>query len=210
MADVTEATFETDVIERSSTVPVVVDLWAEWCGPCRALTPILEKVIGETQGLVELAKVNTEENPAVYAAFQVQGIPAVFAFIDGKIVDGFIGAKPEREVVEFVQRLLDIKAGKVPLGGDGEEHDDGDAAEGETPDDGAVISEPGDATAESEPTPALSDAEGDEVEAELKELLTKVKGDEEAREAFLALLEKLGPDDPRTNTYRRKLATALF
>lgn len=206
MADVTEATFETDVIERSKTVPVVVDLWAEWCGPCQMLGPILEKVIGETKGLVELAKVDTEENPAIYAAFQVQGIPAVFAFIDGQIVDGFIGAKPERDVVEFVQRLLDIKAGKIPVGGDGdtEAADDGDASE-------ATISEPGsDVAPEPEPEPALSEAEGDEIEAELKELLTQVKADEDAREKFLALLEKLGPEDPRTNTYRRKLATALF
>lgn len=210
MADVTDATFEADVVERSKTVPVVVDLWAAWCQPCKTLTPIIEKVIGETKGLVELAKVNVEENPAIYQAFQVQGIPAVFAFIDGKIVDGFMGAQPEEDVVAFVQRVLDMKTGGVPL--PGEDAEAGDATDGdETADassESTTISEPG---GDVEPAaPALSDADADAIEAQLKELLTQVKGDEEARETFLSLLEQLGPEDPRTNTYRRKLATALF
>src|SRR3954454_5158798 len=79
MADVTDQTFEQAVIERSKTVPVVVDLWAEWCGPCKTLGPIIEKVIEETVGAVELAKVDVDANPAVARAFQVQSIPAVYA-----------------------------------------------------------------------------------------------------------------------------------
>ena len=105
MADVTDATFNTDVVERSRTVPVVVDLWAEWCGPCRTLGPILEKVVADTGGQVELAKVDIDANPSVASMFQVQSIPAVYAMKDGKVVDGFLGAQPEWQVAEFVQRL---------------------------------------------------------------------------------------------------------
>ena len=94
MKDVTDATFAVDVIERSATVPVVVDLWAEWCGPCKTLGPIIEKVIQETNGAVELAKVDVDANPQVAQAFKVQSIPAVFAIHEGKIVDSFVGALP--------------------------------------------------------------------------------------------------------------------
>ncbi len=226
MADVTDATFETDVLERSKTVPVVIDLWAPWCGPCQSLGPILEKVIGETQGLVELAKVDVDENPAIGQAFQVQSIPAVYAMVDGQIVDGFMGAKGEPEVVEFVQKLIDMgpagagqaadDTGEEPEGADGGADSAPQiaapaaataAAAAITPD--AVISEPGMA-----PTPmaapAPSAAEADAIEAQLAELLPQVKGDDEKRAEYLALLEKLGAEDPRTNDYRRKLATALF
>ena len=105
MVDVTDATFEAQVVERSRQVPVVVDLWAEWCGPCKQLGPILEKVIGETAGAVELAKVDVDANPAVAQAFKVQSIPAVYAMVDGQIVDGFMGAQPEAQVREFVDKL---------------------------------------------------------------------------------------------------------
>ena len=88
MVDVTDATFDTAVVERSKTVPVVIDLWAEWCGPCKALTPILEKVIGETAGAVELAKVDVDANPAIAQAFKVQSIPAVYAMKDGQVEIG--------------------------------------------------------------------------------------------------------------------------
>jgi putative thioredoxin len=108
--DVTDASFQTDVLDRSSTNPVVVDLWAPWCGPCRTLSPILEKVIDESEGKVELVKVNVDENPQVSAAFRVQGIPAVYAVADGKVVDGFVGAQPEAQVREFVGRLLPSEA----------------------------------------------------------------------------------------------------
>ncbi|HTZ10614.1 MAG TPA: thioredoxin, partial [Acidimicrobiales bacterium] len=105
MIDVTDATFEQDVLARSDTVPVVVDLWAPWCGPCRTLGPILERVVEATEGAVELVKVNVDDNPRVAATFQVQSIPAVFALRERQVVDAFIGALPEDQVAAFVQRL---------------------------------------------------------------------------------------------------------
>src|SRR5918994_3415014 len=104
--DVTDATFETEVIQRSKSLPVVVDLWAPWCGPCRTLGPIIEKVVDATDGQVALVKVNVDENPAISQAFHVQSIPAVFGMRDGQVVDGFIGAYPEPEVKRFVDNLL--------------------------------------------------------------------------------------------------------
>src|SRR5829696_3633044 len=105
MTNVTDATFQRDVLDRSATVPVVVDLWAEWCGPCRTLGPVLERVVAETGGQVELVKVDIDHNPQVAASFAVQSIPAVFAISNGKVVDSFIGAVPEASVREFVARL---------------------------------------------------------------------------------------------------------
>lgn len=209
MADVTDATFATEVVERSKTVPVVIDLWAEWCGPCKTLGPILEKVIGETQGLVELAKVDVDANPEVGAAFQVQSIPAVYAMKDGQIVDGFMGAVGEPQVVEFVQKLLDTT---VAVSEDGTVSDGNDVvAEGSAE---PQISPPGAVTQPLEPEAiapiGLSQEEADAIEAELAQLLLVVKSDDDARERYVALLDQLGGDDPRTNTYRRKLATALF
>src|SRR5215207_1982215 len=104
--DVTDATFQTEVVDRSREVAVVVDLWAPWCGPCRTLGPAIEKVVDATDGQVVLAKVNVDENPQISAAFQVQSIPAVYALRDGRVVDGFIGAYPEEAVRQFVDSLL--------------------------------------------------------------------------------------------------------
>src|SRR6059058_1988739 len=106
MTDVTDATFVQEVLDRSNEVPVVVDLWAEWCGPCRTLGPIIERVVAETGGKVALAKVDVDNNPQVSASFAVQSIPAVYAISGGKVVDSFIGALPEPAVREFVARLL--------------------------------------------------------------------------------------------------------
>jgi putative thioredoxin len=108
--DVTDATFQTEVIDRSNQVAVVVDLWAPWCGPCRTLGPILEKVTDATEGQVVLAKVNVDENPQIAQAFRAQSIPAVYALRDGQVVDGFIGAYPEDAVTEFVSSLLPTEA----------------------------------------------------------------------------------------------------
>jgi putative thioredoxin len=110
MTDVTDVSFEQEVLARSEEVPVVVDLWAPWCGPCRSLGPIIEKVVAETDGAVELAKVNIDENPQIAAAFQVQSIPAVFALREKKVVDGFVGAIPESQVRAFVERLAPARS----------------------------------------------------------------------------------------------------
>ena len=112
--DSTDATFAQDVIERSHELPVIVDCWAPWCGPCRILGPILEKLAYERDGQVQLVKVNTDENPQVAQALQVEGIPAVFAFVGGQLVNKFVGAIPEEQVTAFFDSLIpseaDIKA----------------------------------------------------------------------------------------------------
>src|SRR5215210_642470 len=104
--DVTDATFQTEVVERSMTTPVVIDLWAPWCGPCKTIGPILEKVTDATGGKVALAKVNIDENPAVKEGFKVQSIPAVYAMSGGQIIDGFVGAYPEHVIEQFVAALM--------------------------------------------------------------------------------------------------------
>lgn len=106
MIDVTDASFQIDVMDESAKRPVVVDLWAPWCGPCKTLGPIIEKVVAATNGKVLLAKVNVDENPTVSSSFKVQSIPAVYALSGGQIVDGFMGAQPETEIQAFVDRLL--------------------------------------------------------------------------------------------------------
>ena len=90
--DATDASFDNDVLARSDTVPVIVDLWAPWCGPCKTLSPIIERVVEATGGAVELVKVNVDENPRISQSFQVQSIPAVFAISERRVVDQFIGA----------------------------------------------------------------------------------------------------------------------
>ena len=109
--DATEATFMADVIEASQEVPVIVDFWAPWCGPCKTLTPALEKAVTEAKGKVRLVKIDVDQNQRIAAQMRVQSIPAVFAFVGGQPVDGFMGAQAPAQVKAFVDRLIAMSGG---------------------------------------------------------------------------------------------------
>jgi putative thioredoxin len=240
--DVTDTSFQTDVLDRSATTPVVVDLWAPWCGPCRTLGPILEKVVDESDGKIVLVKVNVDENPQVSQAFRVQGIPAVYAVADGKVVSGFVGAQPEAAVREFVDSLLpseeDEKIAALLAAGDEAslrqvldqqpDHHDAivalaellaDKPEDGTGDEALALLGRIPETPETRRVAALvrtgapdpdASSNGDEITAKLEALLDLVRADDEARQTYVDLLEVLGPDDPRTADYRKRLTRQLF
>jgi putative thioredoxin len=186
--DVTEATFESDVVARSRELPVVVDFWAEWCGPCHALTPVLEREIEGREGRVALAKVDVDANPGLASQFGVSGIPAVKAFRNGRVVDEFVGARSPASVSAFLDGLLAPPRADALV----EEL----RASGELPEVVAALDR-GDTEA------ALEMIVGavPEAPSEVRDRL---------RDVAVALFERLGHDDPLTAAYRRRLATALY
>jgi len=232
--DVTDATFERDVMERSMQLAVVVDLWAEWCGPCRTLGPIVEKAVAATEGRAVLAKVDIDHNPRVAATFSVQSIPAVYVIRERRVVDSFVGALPEPQVVALLARAVppQTEADRLVVAGD--EASLRQALELQSDHSGAIVAlaeilvERGEGdealvllarvpeTPESRRIAArarvgslAADGAAD-VEGHLEDLLEQVKGDDDARREFLDLLELWGPDDPRTLRYRKALTARLY
>ncbi len=114
VVEVSEATFQTDVVERSLQVPVIVDLWAEWCGPCKQLSPVLERLAAAANGAWVLAKVDIDANPRIAQLFGVQSIPMVVAIAGGQPVDAFQGAQPEPQVRQWISSLLDALRDQLP------------------------------------------------------------------------------------------------
>jgi putative thioredoxin len=186
--DVTDSTFAAEVIERSKDHPVVVDFWAEWCGPCKALGPVLEQAVEERGGEVVLAKVDVDSNPALAQAYGVRGIPAVKAFRNGQIVAEFVGAQSRPGVESFLDGLLGPSAGERLL--------DELQQTGEFPEILGPL------------------AEGD-YERALEWLLgAATDGPPEqrdrVREVMVAVFQELGQEHPVSTAYRRRLATALY
>jgi thioredoxin len=186
--DVTTETFEQDVLERSATVPVVVDFWADWCGPCKMLTPVLEQAVASREGRVVLAKVDTDANQELAERYGVRGIPNVKAFRNGQVVDEFTGAVPAAAVEEFLEKLTGPPASELllaELAGSGE----------------------------------FSEILGPLAERDYERVLEWLLGDlenadperrERIREIMVALFAELGPEDPLTTQYRRRLAATLY
>ena len=231
--DVLDHTFQKEVIDKSMIFPVIVDLWAPWCGPCKTLGPILEKLVAATKGQVILAKVDVDKCPQIAQAFQAQSIPAVYAMKDGKILDGFVGAQPEHVVSEFVKKLLpEVVAVDVrSLLAKGDEASLRQAFEAEPANEAVVIAlaellvSRNDCAAALEILKTIPETDRvrvavaaaraafvpvDDYDRVLTQLLEQVKSDEEAKKRYLDLLEKMGPNDPRTADYRKKLTARLF
>ena len=186
--DVTDATFEADVVTRSHELAVVVDFWADWCGPCKSLAPVLEREVAERADQMTLAKVDVDANPEVAEAYGIRSIPAVKAFRNGQVVSEFVGSLSPQAVAAFLDELSGpSKAEKLV---------DELATSGEFPEIlGPLV-------------------EGDYERALEWLLATAAESDperrERIREVMVAIFQELGQDHPLSTTYRRRLATALY
>ena len=212
--ETTDQSFARDVIDRSHEVPVVVDFWAVWCAPCRQLTPILEQAVDALEGQVELVTINVDENPRTSLEYRVQGIPAVKAFRDGRMVDQFTGALPPQAVEAFLRTLLPSEADRLVELGDEESLRK------------AIALDPGHAgalAALARLELAEDDAAGaalvaiDEGDPErglslLLEAIRAATGEERdrLRKIMVGVFADLGQNHPLALRYRRELATALY
>jgi putative thioredoxin len=186
--DVTELTFDDAVLQRSHEVPVLVDFWAEWCGPCHALAPVLESEVEARDGAVELVKLDVDSNQALASQFGVSGIPAVKAFRNGRVVKEFVGAQSKTSVSAFIDDLLAPPRADALV----EEL----RASGELP---AVVA-------------ALDEHDVERALGLIIDAVPSASAEERERlrEVAVALFDRLGQDDPLASSFRRRLATALY
>ncbi|MBB3678513.1 putative thioredoxin [Modestobacter versicolor] len=199
VVDVTEATFQSEVLDRSFQVPVVLDLWAEWCGPCKQLSPVLERLATEGAGSWVLAKVDVDANPALAQGLRVQGIPAVKAVWQGQLVAEFTGAIPEEQARQFVTELVAATSGGAVPGADGEA---GEAAEAEDPrlDEAEAALDRGDLAAAEAAYRGILDAEPDHPVAglALRQVQLFRRAEEAGPDALAAA--QAAPDDVTAQT----------
>lgn len=238
VVDVSEADFDVEVIERSRATPVVVDFWASWCGPCRALTPLLEEAAAAREGTVVLAKVDTDANPRLAQAFDVQGIPAVKAFRDGAVVEEFVGAQPRGVVEAFFNALAPSEAELLAAAGDEESLRRALELEPQRADAAVALAriliargQNDEALAVLEPLTGSFEIDGLRARIRLHEagqcaeaiaaldaaedehafeLLLAALPDEDVRQLIVGELDRRGAEDPLVRATRRRLAAALY